>query len=111
MYKSKEAKELLKREYGWQDYGKKHEESKFTKWFQEEYLPEMGIDKNRAHYSSLINSGQMTRDEALKLLKPVNKTREPVDYKKYKTDEKLYNTICKIIRIIKKIDYFKRLYY
>jgi len=100
-YNREESIKMLEREYGYKPYGEKHCESKFTKWFQEEYLPQMGIDKNKAHYSSLINSGQMTREEALKLLKPINKIKEPVDYKKFKNDEKLWNFLGNTIRTLK----------
>lgn len=69
-YNIKASKKLLGNLYGWQDYGEKHEESKFTHWFQAYYLPnKFGFDKRKAHFSSLINSSQMTRDEALELLK------------------------------------------
>ena len=69
MYKSKEAKKMLSELYGWQDYGGKHEENVFTHWFQSFWLFERyGIDKRKAHYSSLINSKQMTRKEAMDLL-------------------------------------------
>ncbi len=68
-YNRQSAIELLTTKYGYQDYGEKHYESKFTQWFQAFYLPVyFGFDKRRAHYSSLIHSGQMTRDEALRLL-------------------------------------------
>ena len=69
MYSSRESKKILAEKYGWQDYGGKHEESIFTAWFQSFYLFEkFGIDKRKAHYSSLINSGQMTRKGAMDLL-------------------------------------------
>lgn len=68
-YNLAEAKKKLIRKYDWRDYGDKHEESVFTSWFQNFYLFEkFGIDKRKAHYSSLINSGQMTREEALERL-------------------------------------------
>ena len=55
---------------GWEDYGAKHEESVFTKYFQGYYLPKrFGIDKRRAHFSSLIVSNQITRLDALQALK------------------------------------------
>ncbi len=55
---------------GWRNYGRKHGESFFTKFFQNYFLPtRFGYDKRRAHYSSLILSNQMTRDEALVKLK------------------------------------------
>lgn len=65
-YNKAEAKQLLKEKYGWVDYGGKHEESKFTQWFQNFYLiQKWGLDKRKPHFSSLINSGQMTREAAL----------------------------------------------
>ena len=69
MYNLKESKKMLAELYGWKDYGPKHEESVFTKWYQNFYLFEkFGIDKRKAHLASLINSGQMTREEAMELL-------------------------------------------
>lgn len=63
------AIELLSELYGYKYPGEKHEESVWTKWFQNFYLFEkFGIDKRKAHYSSLIVSGQMTRDHALEKL-------------------------------------------
>lgn len=65
-YRKDAAIELLKKELGWEYYGGKHHESRFTKFFQSYYLPvKFGIDKRRAHLSSLVISGQITRDEAL----------------------------------------------
>lgn len=69
-YDKEKAKEYLIKELGWRDYGGKHHESIYTRIFQTYILPvKFGYDKRRAHYSSLILAGQMTRDEALKLLK------------------------------------------
>jgi len=64
------VKDDVKREIadtlGWRDYGGKHHESIFTRFFQTYYLPtKFGYDKRRAHLSSLIVSGQLTREEAL----------------------------------------------
>jgi hypothetical protein len=65
-YNREEAKRELQREYGWRDYGVKHGESRFTKFYQEIYLPRRyAFDKRRLHLSSLIVSGQLTRDQAL----------------------------------------------
>ncbi len=69
-YRYDDAKQVITNELDWQDYGGKHYESVFTRYFQGHYLPyKFGFDKRRAHYSSLILSNQMTRDEALKKLK------------------------------------------
>lgn len=69
-YHKDRSKETIIREMGWRDYGGKHYESVFTRFYQGYVLPvKYGIDKRKAHFSSLINSGQMNRDEALELLK------------------------------------------
>jgi N-acetyl sugar amidotransferase len=57
---------VLERELGWRNYGGKHHESIYTRFFQQYILPvKFGIDKRRAHLSSLIMAGQMTREQAL----------------------------------------------
>ena len=58
---------------GWRAYPRKHGESIFTKFFQNYYQPvKFGIDKRKAHLSSLILAGEITRDEALaKLAEPL----------------------------------------
>ena len=72
-YVYKDAKRAIADELGWRDYGGKHYESVFTRYFQGYYLPvKFGFDKRIAHYSSLILSDQMTRDEALSLLETAN---------------------------------------
>ena len=59
----------LEQNYGWRYYGGKHYESIWTRWYQAHYLPEkFGYDKRKAHLSSLIVAGSLTRDEALKEL-------------------------------------------
>jgi len=72
-YHYQDVKTEIATEVGWRDYGGKHYESVFTRWFQGYYLPQrFGFDKRMAHYSSLILSGEMTRDEALGLLETAN---------------------------------------
>lgn len=69
-YDKKKAMQVLKEELGWQYYGGKHYESIYTRFFQGYILPsKFGIDKRVGHLSDLINSGQMTRDQALEELK------------------------------------------
>lgn len=68
-YNRNQAKQLLKEKYSWIDYGAKHEENRLTQWFQNWYLPKkFGLDKRRPHLSSLINSKQITKEQALKEL-------------------------------------------
>ncbi len=68
-YKLDKAIEELHEFCGFEYYGGKHYESILTRFMQCYYLPEkFGYDKRKSHYSSLIISGQMTREEALNKL-------------------------------------------
>lgn len=61
-----EAEKLLNDKYGWEPYKHKHHESRFTRFYEDYWLPKkFGFEKRRAHFSSLILTGQMTREEAL----------------------------------------------
>ena len=130
-YSKEKAKKLLTTKYGWRDYGGKHYESTFTKFFQAHYLPtKFGYDKRLAHMASLVTSGQMTRQQAMEeLQKPIYAGKElkedkiywvkkleltmeqyseimnkkPVDYKNYPNGEKLHECLRKIKKIGKKI--------
>jgi N-acetyl sugar amidotransferase len=69
-YVKAEAMGVLERELGWRYYGGKHYESRFTKFFQAFYLPQRwGYDKRLAHLSSLVATGQLGRDDALRELR------------------------------------------
>lgn len=64
------SKEFLINTVGWKDYGGKHYESIFTRFYQGYALKEkFHVDKRKAHLASLICSGQMSREEALSELK------------------------------------------
>lgn len=71
-YDREMAKSELAARIGWRDYGQKHHESRFTRFFQSWWLPtKFGFDKRRAHLSSQILTGQITRGLALaELAKP-----------------------------------------
>jgi N-acetyl sugar amidotransferase len=84
-FNKKEAERLLIDQLGWRPYEQKHYESSYTKFYQGILLPKkFGIDKRKAHQSSLIVSGQTTRDAALAALQnpPVDEDQvdELVDY-------------------------------
>lgn len=65
-YDKQAALDFLKEKVGYKEYGRKHGESVFTKFFQNHYLPvKFGYDKRRMHFSSMILSGQMSREAAL----------------------------------------------
>lgn len=99
-YVKSQIKELIKLELDWKDYGGKHYESIFTKFYQAFILPEkFKIDKRKAHLSNLICSGQMTKEEAMgELEKPLyseNELKKDKEYvlKKLGLNESEFNTI------------------
>lgn len=66
-YDKKEVKLIIEKELNWVDYGGKHYESVFTRFYQGYILPtKFKVDKRKAHLSNLIFSGQLTKEEALK---------------------------------------------
>lgn len=71
-YTKEIATTTLQSEYGWTAYPQKHFESRFTRFYEAYWLPtRFGYDTRRVQYSSLIQTDQMTREEALaKLEKP-----------------------------------------
>ena len=65
-YIKSEAEATLKKHFGWQKFKHKHHESRFTRFYEDYWMPrKFGYEKRRAHFSSLIMTGQMTRDAAL----------------------------------------------
>ena len=111
-YNWEQSKEMLAKEYKWTDYGGKHEESVFTKWFQAYYLFEkFGIDKRKAHWSSLINSGQLDRKTAMQSLasRPeypsLGLEKKVMGYPKRKHEDfprdKWFGRISKVIRFLR----------
>lgn len=113
-YNRAESIKMLGDTYGWKNYYEKHCESTFTWWFQNYYLYEkFGIDKRKAHLSSMIQSGQMMRKEAMDILTtcpeyPKLGLEEKVlqykerPYTDFATDEKLFDAISSFVRGIKR---------
>lgn len=127
-YIKSEAIELLKKEYNWQPYPQKHFESRFTKFYEGYWLPKkFNYDTRKVQYSSLILTGQMKREEALReLSKPAmteetasqefeyvatklgiseDELRQYLDapnktYKDYKNQEKLFVAGAKIMNLL-----------
>ena len=61
-----DAEKFLMDKYGWEPFQHKHHESRFTRFYEDFWLPrKFGFEKRRAHFSSLILTCQMTREEAL----------------------------------------------
>lgn len=69
-YTKAEAEAELGDLYGWEKFQHKHHESRFTRFYEDFWLPKkFGFDKRRAHFSSLIMTGQMDRSDALDRLR------------------------------------------
>jgi len=129
IYNKKNAAAILVDKFDWKLYPEKHYESFFTKLFQAYILPtKFNIDKRRAHFSCLINAGQMDREEALKKLEAplydlnelsndtsyFNKKMEismndfeelmnkkPIDHLYYPSSYKLYSRMSDVIKFVK----------
>lgn len=121
-YNRTESLKMLQEKVGYKDYGEKHCESNFTWWYQGYYLFEkFGIDKRKAHFSSLINSGQMTREEAMQQLQASPtfpslglekrvKAYPKREHRDFKTDEKTFRLIGRFVKLLRlvgigKVDY------
>jgi N-acetyl sugar amidotransferase len=130
-YNKQAAKNLLMEQLGWRDYGGKHYESVFTRFYQAYILPQkFNIDKRYYHYACLVQSGQMSREEALSELKlpvyPHDLLMEdkayvckklefseqsfeaymqapPHHHKEYKTDELWWKRYYQVLRFLSKI--------
>ena len=69
-YLKSDAEATLEERFGWEKFQHKHHESRFTRFFEDYWLPrKYGFDRRRAHFSSLILTKQMTRKEALERIK------------------------------------------
>ena len=65
-YIKEDAEKLLMEKFGWEPFQHKHHESRFTRFYEDYWLPKkFGYQKRKAHFSSLILTGQMTREAAL----------------------------------------------
>lgn len=65
-YIKKDAEETLEKLFGWKKFQHKHHESRFTRFFEDYWMPKkFGYEKRRAHFSSLIMTNQLTREQAL----------------------------------------------
>jgi len=123
-----DAINLLIDKFGWQPYPQKHFESRFTKFYEGYWLPtRFGFDTRKVQFSSLILTGQMTRDEALEQLSrpaydeemiehdfeyvatklgiSVEELRGYMDlpkktYRDYKSQQSIYNIGAKVFKVL-----------
>lgn len=65
-YVKADAEAELAHRFGWKPFQHKHHESRFTRFYEDYWMPrKFGFEKRRAHFSSLIMTGQMKREAAL----------------------------------------------
>lgn len=65
-YIKADAESYLEARFGWKRFQHKHHESRFTRFYEDYWLPQkFGFAKRRAHFSSLILTGQMSREAAI----------------------------------------------
>lgn len=105
-YSYDNIKNLLIAKYNWKDYGGKHFESIFTRFYQGYILPcKFNIDKRKAHFSNLIFSGQITKNIALEWLETtpydLNLMKDDYDFviKKFNLTEQDFIKIMKTQRV------------
>lgn len=76
-YIKADAEKLLNEKFGWESFQHKHHESRFTRFYEDFWLPrKFGYQKRKAHFSSLILTGQMTREEALERISKPELSKE-----------------------------------
>jgi N-acetyl sugar amidotransferase len=102
-YVKADAVQILKHELNWKDYGSKHFESIYTRFYQGYILiKKFGFDKRKTHFSSLICSGQMSREEALNALKeepyPIGMQQEDRAYliKKFNLTDEIFEDLMNL---------------
>ena len=68
-YRKEEVKNFLSNNLNWKWYGGHHLENRFTAFYHSYFIPKrFGKDFRSLGYSALIRSGQMTRDEGIRLM-------------------------------------------
>lgn len=93
-FTKKDMVETLQKEYGYEPYGQKHFEDLLTKFLEGWWAPtRFGTDIRIAWLSSLVITGQMTRDEALRILEQPPLTEEE--------SMELFDKVAKKLRISK----------
>lgn len=89
-YNKEAAIQVLQQELNWQHPGGKHFESLFTRLYQTYILPvKFRVDKRKAHLSNLIQSGQLSRGEALSALAAEIISPEALDTDMHRVLDKL----------------------
>lgn len=96
-YSKADAKEMLKRETGWEDYSGHHLENRSSAFFHMVYQPrKFNIDNRNWTLAARARSGQILREEAIELYKiPISETTELEEYvkKRLSLSDKEYEAV------------------
>ena len=99
-FKKSEAEKLLIEKYGWSPFKHKHHESRFTRFYEDYWLRyKFGFDKRKAHFSSLILTKQMSREEALERLKSPEMSPDFIRHEKEYVAKKLGISLIELDQI------------
>ena len=81
-YDKLSAKKFLAKNYFWEDYGGHHYENIYSKWAFGWYtFNKFGFDKRKVSLSGPVRMGELTKKEALKMIKtPPEISQETTDY-------------------------------
>ncbi len=100
-YNKNQANDLLVSKFDWQPYGGKHHESVFTRFIQSFYLKKkFNIDYRRATFSTMIVTGEMTREDAMLELQKPGYSEEQVQAEKAYISKKLGISLAELESII-----------
>jgi len=135
-YNKTETKEFLSNNFGWKDYGGHHMENRTSYFTNNYWLPQkFNIDLRYCEYSALIRDKQISRDEALdlikkpkpfdnnildELLKRLNLTIEEfnkilnapnMSYRDYKTYKKVFERLRPMFYLLYKMDLVPKSFY
>lgn len=116
-FNKNDAINVIEKELNWKNYGGKHYESIYTRFYQSYILTrKFKIDKRKAHLTCLIlSTGEVTRSEALKVLeKPAVEPQMMEEDKKYvikklSIDEEIFEQIMNLP--IKSIEDYPNIHY
>lgn len=99
-YVKTDVERLLIEKFGWEPFQHKHHESRFTRFYEDFWLPKkFGFDRRKVHFSSLILTGQMNREEALERISKSELSKEDLRKEFEYVANKLDLTVEKLQKI------------
>lgn len=96
-YRKDDAIAYLEKNYGFRYYGGKHYESRWTRFYEGYFLPaKFGYEKRKAHLSSMICSGEISRSKALEELEKALYTENELQEDKVFVAKKLGISVAEL---------------